>query len=105
MRITETLEPYIHKYFIHTSALRVQCEYIIKIEVLIFPLIALSHRVCVKGPFSFNEGSNLKKHLPLMVGAFAPAHQASTSGFCFHLGAYVIALGLSCFGSHVIVVT
>ena len=80
-----------------------QCEYIIAIDkVVIVPLIALLHRLIASRlcelTFSLNEGSNLKKkRLPVLVGAFAPANQASTSGFCFHLGALVIVLGLPCF--------
>ena len=65
MQLTETLEPYIFKYFVYTSALRVQCEYIIAIDkVPIVPLIALSQRVIAsrlcERTFSLNEASNLK---------------------------------------------
>ena len=46
MQLTEKLEPYIFQLFFHTAALRVHCETIIKIyKFLIFPLIALPHRV------------------------------------------------------------
>ena len=79
-----------------------QCEYIIATDkVVIVPFIALLHRVIASRlcelTFSLNEGSNLKNHLPVLVGAFAPANQTSTSGFCFYLGALVFVLGLSCF--------
>ena len=46
MRLTEKLELYIFQWFFHTVALRGQCDYIIELyKVLIFSLIALSHRV------------------------------------------------------------
>ena len=52
-----------------------QCEYIIAIDkIVIVPLIALLHRVIASRlcelTCSCNEGTNLKKRLPVLVGAF-----------------------------------
>ena len=50
MRLTEKLEPYIFQRIINAARSTQQCERIIEIySVLVFPLIALTHRVCVKG--------------------------------------------------------
>ena len=46
MRLTGKLEHYIFQWSLYTAALRGQCEYFIEVyKVLIFPLIALTHRV------------------------------------------------------------